>query len=210
MQNYKYVNQKEYQPVKNDLINLIHLVQNEIRDKFTFSYEFIGSASRNMVTVDTKSNRGYDLDVNIRVNDDDENYSPEEIKQILIRGFNAHCQHFNYDFCEDSKRVITLKNKDYKHSGIIHSCDFAIVFDCSNGKQQYIHFNKNQRTYEWQYQPKGFYDLPEKVKRIKENNLWNAVRERYLEKKNTNTNPNKKSRSIYAETISEIYNKYFN
>lgn len=149
MQNYKYVNQKEYQPVKNDLINLIHLVQNEIRDKFTFSYEFIGSASRNMVTVDTKPNRGYDFDVNIRVNDDDENYSPEEIKQILIRGFNAHCQHFNYDFCEDSKRVITLKNKDYKHSGIIHSCDFAIVFDCSNGKQQYIHFNKNQRTYEW-------------------------------------------------------------
>ena len=50
MQNYKYVNQKEYQPVKNDLINLIHLVQNEIRDKFTFSYEFIGSASRNINT----------------------------------------------------------------------------------------------------------------------------------------------------------------
>ena len=57
---------------------------------------------------------------------------------------------------------------------------------------------------------KRFYDLPEKVKRIKENNLWNAVRERYLEKKNTNTNQNKKYRSIYAETISEIYNKYFN
>lgn len=49
MSNFKYVPKKEYLPVKKELINLINLVQNEVREYFTFSFEFIGSASRNMI-----------------------------------------------------------------------------------------------------------------------------------------------------------------
>ena len=35
--------------------------------------------------------------------------------------------------------------------------------------------------------------------------LWQNVRDYYLEKKNKNTNPNKKSRSLYAEAVNDIY-----
>lgn len=206
MKNFEYVPKSEYQPVKKELIQLINLVQDEVREYFTFRFDFIGSASRNMITRDLKSNTGYDFDVNLRVNDEDEDYSAEEIKNILIRGFNVHNKKFNYDFCEDSKRVITIKVKDRKNSKILHSCDFAVVNDCDDGRQQYIHYNKKQQSYSWQYQPKGFYMIGEKIDWIKENGLWKEVKDLYLEKKNLNDNPNKKSRSIFAETVAQVFN----
>ena len=211
MSNFKYVPKKEYLPVKKELINLINLVQNEVREYFTFSFEFIGSASRNMITRDESSNVGYDFDVNIMVNDNDNVYSAKEIKQILRAGFDKHSKKFDYDYSEDSKRVITFKVKDTEKSKVLHSCDFAIVNDYidDNGDehQEYIHFNKRQNTYEWQEQPDGFYMLPEKIEWIKNNGLWQKVRDRYLNNKNANSDPKKKSRSIFAETIAQIYNE---
>lgn len=211
MSNFYYVSKKEYQPVKNDLIELINLVQDEVRDYFTFRFDFIGSASRNMITRDDDSNVGYDFDVNIKVNDDENNYSAKEIKQIIRAGFDKHSWKFNYDYSEDSKRVITIKVKDRTNSLILHSCDFAIVNDYvddnGNERQEYIHFNKKQNTYEWQEQPEGFYMLPEKIEWIKSNGLWQEVRDRYLDNKNNNEDPNKKSRSIFAETIAQVYNE---
>ena len=209
MSNFKYVTKKEYQPVKNELIELINLVQDEVREYFTFRYDFIGSASRNMITRDEDSNVGYDFDVNIRVNDDEEDYTAKDIKQILINGFNQYNHLFDYDYCEDSKRVITIKVKDRKNSRILHSCYFAVVYDCNDGRQQYIHFNKSQQTYEWQYQPKGFYRVSEKIEAIKEAGHWQDVRDLYIDKKNNNTDPNKKSRSIFAETVAQVYKNYF-
>lgn len=207
MKDFRYVSKNERKKQKNDVIELINLVQDEVRNHFTFRYDFIGSDPRNMVTMDYNSNVGYDFDVNIRVNDDEENYGPDEIKNILMNGFNKYNYMFSYDYCEDSKRVITIKVKDRKNSKILHSVDFAVVNDCDDGRQQYIRFNKNDSTYSWEYQPKGFYELEEKAQWCKENNLWQDVRDMYINLKNSNTNPNKKSRSIYAETINNICNE---
>lgn len=74
--------------------------------------------------------------------------------------------------------------------------------------QEFIYHNKKQNTYEWQEQSDGFYNLPERIKWIKDNNLWEEVRESYLHKKNINTNLYKKSRSLYAEAVNDIYNEY--
>lgn len=209
MKEFEYVSKREYGPVKEELIELIHLVQNEVREYFTFRYDFIGSASRNMITREVNGNVGYDFDVNIRVNDPDENYSAEDLKNILVNGFNKHSSKFKYDYAEDSSRVITIKVKDKKNSRILHSCDFAIVFDCGDGRQQYVRFNKNQQSYSWEYQPKGFYQLDERIDDIKEHGYWQEVRNLYLEKKCRNTDSNKKSRSIFAETVKEIHDKHF-
>ncbi|MCR5786395.1 MAG: hypothetical protein K6G28_01680 [Acholeplasmatales bacterium] len=210
MKDFEYVTKKEYLPVKNELIELINLVQDEVRDKFTFRFDFIGSASRNMITRDKKSNTGYDFDVNIRVNDDDNEYSAKEIRRILKDGFDKHSKKFQYDYAEDSKRVLTIKVKDRKNSKILHSCDFAVVNDYTdnqgNDHQEFIYFNKKQNTYEWQEQPEGFYMLDEKIDWIKENGLWQEVRDSYIERKNSNNDPNKKSRSIFAETVAAVFN----
>lgn len=69
MNNFVYVSNDEYMPVKKQVNELINFVQDEVRNHFTFSLKFIGSASRTMITCDYKTNNGFDFDVNIKVND---------------------------------------------------------------------------------------------------------------------------------------------
>ena len=208
MSDFRYVTKAEYVDAIEDLKSLIHKVQDEVRDKFTFRYDFIGSVARHMVTMDYDSNVGYDFDINIRVNDDDENFTAKDIKLILKNAFDKFSHLFKYDYSEDSTRVFTIKVKDTQHAKIVHSADFAVVYDCSDGRQQYIHFNKKQQSYEWQYQPKSYYELDERISIIKKHNLWQEVRDLYIYKKNNNP-MGKKSRALFAETINDIYQQNF-
>ena len=204
MYHFEYVSKNKIAPKKRQLIELIGLVQKEIRGKFTFQYKFVGSVERNMVTYDVQSNIGFDFDVNIMVNDNDEEYSAEKIKHILMKAFDKFAKKYHYDFCEDSTRVFTIKVKDKHNSRILYSCDFAIVNNYGVCQQQYIRFNKKSKTYTWEEQPDGFYHLQEKIKFCKKNSLWPEVRNTYIKKKNFNTDKNQKSRSIFADTIHQV------
>ena len=82
-----------------------------------------------MVTYDVESNVGFDLDVNIYVNDDECRFSAKEIKTKIMLALNKVVHYYGYDNVEDSTRVITIKVKDKENSKILHSCDFAIVND---------------------------------------------------------------------------------
>ncbi len=212
MYDFKYVNPKQLSSAKKELIRIIHSVQNEVRQYFTFQFYFVGSIERNMVTHDVKSNKGFDFDVNIHVNVDRCNLSAKEIKTKIMLALNNVVHRYGYDNAEDSTRVITIKVKDQKNSKILHSCDFAIVNDYidddGNERQEYIHFHKKHKSYFWQKQPQGFYLLDEKAEWVKANGYWNVMRDLYLDKKNHNNDPHKHSRSIYAETIHEICQKY--
>lgn len=212
MYNFQYVNPKQLSSAKKELIQIIHSVQNEVRQCFTFQYCFVGSVKRDMVTYDVKANKGFDFDVDIHVNDDDSRYSAKEIKTKIRLALNKIIHRYGYDDAEDSTRVITIKVKDKKNSKILHSCDFAIVNDYidddGNECQEYIHFNKKQRTYTWEEQPFGYYLLDEKAEWIRDNGYTDEMRKLYLRKKNFNTDSNKHSRSIYAETVHEICQKH--
>ena len=209
MHNFEYVSKEEWKPIKDELFEIIHRLQKEVRNQFTFQYYFVGSSKWNMITRDQNSNTGFDFDVNIEVNDPNEDYSAEEIRNILRKGLDKvinPCVYptFGYDYTEDSTRVLTIKVKDRVNSRILHSCDFCVIYECSNGRQQYIRNNKKHQCYSWEYQPKGYYNLPDKIKWIKNHKLWQQVRDNYIEKKNTNADDNKKSRSIFAETIHQV------
>lgn len=212
MNNFQYVTRKQLSSVKKELIQIIKSVQDDVRQCFTFQFYFVGSVKRNMVTYDVKANIGFDFDVNLYVNDDECRYSPKEIKTKIRLAFNKVIYCHGYDDAEDSTRVITIKVKDRKNSKVLHSCDFAIVNDYTNDvgneRQEYIHFNKKQKSYSWNEQPQGFYLLDEKVEWIKDCGYWQDVRDLYLYKKNHNNDHYKHSRSIYAETIHEICQKY--
>lgn len=212
MYNFKYVDPKQLSSAKKELIQIIHSIQDEVRQYFTFQFYFVGSVKRDMVTYDVKSNKGFDFDVDIHVNDDESRYSAKEIKIKIGLAHNKVIHRYGYDNAEDSTRVITIKVKDRKNSKILHSCDFAIVNDYTddngNKRQEYIYFNKKQKNYSWQEQPQGFYLLDEKVEWIKDCGYWQNVLELHLHKKNHNKDHNKHSRSIYAETIHEICQRY--
>lgn len=208
MHDFCYISKKDATKVKAELLDIIHEVQNIVRDKFTFQFTFIGSSSRNMITYDRKSNIGFDFDVNIEVNDAAENYKPKAIRTIIRETLDKVVRQYGYDYCEDSTRVLTIKKKDRPNSRIIHSCDFAIVNNCNSGKQQYIRYNKDHQTYTWENQGVGFETLSDKINWLNKNGYWGDLRDYYIEKKNGNSNPQKHSRSIYAEAITEMCQKH--
>ena len=98
MHNFEYVPKEEWKPVKDELSEIIQKLQDEVRDCFTFQYRFVGSSARNMITRDSKSNTGYDFDVNIEVDDPDENYSAKEVRNILREGLNRVTNPYGYPF----------------------------------------------------------------------------------------------------------------
>lgn len=55
MHDFRYVNRKEAQPIKDELYQILYEVQDLVRDNFTFNFKPIGSSSRNMITYDAKS-----------------------------------------------------------------------------------------------------------------------------------------------------------
>lgn len=207
MHDFCYVARKSAAPLKAELIEIINQVQDLVREKFTFQYTFVGSSSRNMITYDRNSNIGFDFDVNIEVNDDEENYSASEIKNTIRSALDRIAPRYGYSYCEDSTRVLTIKVIDYSHSRIVHSCDFAIVNNYGNGKQQYIRYNKDTQTYTWEEQSKGYLYLPEKIDWLKKKKLWNEFLDYYIEKKNKNMDPDKHSRAIFAESVNEMCQK---
>ena len=156
MHDFKYVTRNEAKPIKEQLYQILYEVQNLVRDHFTFSFTTVGSSSRNMITYDTKSNIGFDFDINIEVNDDEENFEPKEIREKIRNAINRVAPRYGYKPCEDSTRVLTIKKVNALFSRIIHSCDFAIVYNCKDGRQQYIRFNNDNGYYSWEYQGKGF------------------------------------------------------
>lgn len=201
MHDFRYVTKKQAQPIKDELYQILYMVQDLVRDNFTFSFTPIGSSSRNMITCDAKSNIGFDFDINIEVNDDNEDFEPKEIRTIIRTAIDRVAPRYGYKNCEDSTRVLTIKKVDTSHSRIIHSCDFAIVYNCGDGRQQYIRFNKDNNYYFWEYQGKGFVGLEKKMDWLKRENLWGELQDYYIYKKNCNDNPDKHSRSIFAESI---------
>lgn len=207
MHDFRYVTKNEAKPIKDELYQILYEVQDLVRDKFTFKFTPIGSSSRNMITYDAKSNVGFDFDINIEVNDDNEDFEPGEIRKTIRDAINRVAPRYGYKNCEDSTRVLTIKKVNSWTSSIIHSCDFAIVYNCEDGRQQYIRFNKDRNYYSWEYQGKGFVGLDKKIDWLKKENLWGKLLEYYIYKKNINDNPSKHSRSIFAESINEMCQK---
>lgn len=210
MYQYEYVLKEEYLPARNEIQALIHLVQKRVKRHFTFYYQFTETTSQSMITRDFSTNTGYDFEVLFSINNYN-NLPPQRIRNILMWGFCKYSDKFQCEPAEDRKRVITIRfaSPDGSHPEILHSCDFAVVTDCTyaNGcpYQKLIYFNRKKNIYEWHRKPDALYVLPDKVKWLKEKDLWTDVKNTYLNKKNRNENPHKKSRSIFVEAVNEVY-----
>ncbi|MCI8964594.1 MAG: hypothetical protein HFG37_12970 [Eubacterium sp.] len=204
---FQYVTRAEANPVRDELYEIIREVHDIVRPYFTFQHKPVGSSSRNMITYDRKSNTGFDFDFDFEINDDDEAYNATDIRYIIKNAVDHVAPRYGYKHCEDSTRVLTIKKVNTFTCQILHSCDFALVYNCDDGRQQYIRFNKKNNNYTWEYQGKSFNNLDEKIAWLKCNGYWGELQDYYLHKKNKNSNKDKHSRSIFAESINEMYQK---
>lgn len=214
---YEYVSRNEYQPIRNELEEIIKKVQNicrELNKEFTFQFKLVGSGSRHLITRVENGNTGYDFDYNLILNNHDQNshWQPSYAKRLIMDAFQKVLKGTNYNNPQDSTSAITIKVVDRKNKRIIHSCDFAIVYNVEDADAEYykyIRFNKAQNNYTWETR-KCSENIDRKLNWLKEyvNGYWELIKKEYLKVKNANNDKNKHSFQLYYESICNVYNWY--
>ncbi|MCQ2741127.1 MAG: hypothetical protein MJ210_03305 [Alphaproteobacteria bacterium] len=214
---YHFIEDKDYvkrmKSVCSDLIN--QLVQNINKDDvMEVAAHLVGSGAKNLITQNAKER--VDLDYNLEIIECWE-YSINncrEIKTYIINKFNEVLRNNDWGDCKDSTSAITTEERVFKKGNKTpFSIDLCIVRTDKNGWYRLIHHKTGFVCYDdyiWN-QARNSSDLQERVDWLKENDLWNEVRETYLDKKNmylTRNDYDHNSFIIYIETINEVYDRY--
>lgn len=211
---YHYVEDKEF--LKNmrrecsDIVN--QLVQEINRDnEMKVEAQLVGSGARNLET--QNANEPIDLDYNIHIVDIAYSINDcRKIKEYIRKKFNNVLSRNGWSDCKDSTSVLSTEYRHFKQgSRTKFKIDLGIVFEDDDGSWYRLIHQKTglivTDTWIWNEGPnsKG---LTKRIKFIKNNNFWNAVREVYLDKKNMylrRNDHNHPSFICYIETINEIY-----
>lgn len=202
---YKFANPMEVKVLTKWCEEILHSVQNGVREYFTFDIRLIGSGDKKLVT--QNENESFDLDYNIILQKDKKNLlnNPRQIKDIFVSRFNRILQPEISDFkyaC-DSISVITLKL--VQNGRLQFSFDVAILVENNDGIFYRLTNDKRTDRYIWNEvaQSKNYL---EKFHRLKTQGYWQDFKERYLELKNYHLrrNDNVKSFSVFLETLNEF------
>lgn len=130
---YKFANTKEVKLLTKWCEEILHAVQTDVREYFTFDIRLIGSGDKKLVT--QNEDESFDLDYNLILQRDKKNLlnNPKQIKDIFVSRFNKVLQPEISDFkyASDSTSVITLK---LVQNGELHfSFDVAILVENNDG-----------------------------------------------------------------------------
>ena len=203
---YKYAEQRAVTDLNKWCMNILHDVQKEVADYFTFDIRLIGSGDKRLVTQNAEDS--FDLDYNIILQKDKKGLldNPKQIKDIFIARFNKVLNRYidNCYHTSDSTSVITIKN--IQKGELLFSFDVAIIVEGNDGYFYRLTNDKNFNRYIWN-RVKNSADYFEKFQRIKEEGLWLKFKNRYLEVKNWHLSRQDgvKSFSIFLETLNEVY-----
>ena len=202
---YKFANTKEVKLLTKWCEEILHAVQNDVREYFTFDIRLIGSGDKKLVT--QNEDESFDLDYNLIVQRDKKNLlnNPKQIKDIFVSRFNKVLQPEISDFkyASDSTSVITLK---LVQNGELHfSFDVAILVENNDGIFYRLTNDKKSGKYIWNEVPKSK-DYLEKFQQIKEQGNWEDFKKRYLKLKNYHLQRQDKvkSFSVFLETLNEF------
>lgn len=169
-----------------------------------------------MITREKGGNKGFDFDYNLILNNpsEDEIWNPKDAKEALIDAFKEAVKGTLYSTPENSKTAITIKVKDKKHSIILHSCDFAVVYKLKNSGDtfyKFIRFNKSNNSYSWEIRNLSK-NVDDKLKWLKQNidDYWLIIKEEYLKVKNSNDDLDKHSFQLFYESVNNVFNSFYN
>lgn len=205
----EYVNKKELIKPRRIFSKWISNVQHEIKEKYkiTFSYDLIGSGSRNMV-IRRCDNNYFDLDFQIVIQSIPKNMNRykdcKKFKDIFIKTFNKYKPQGFID-CKDRSQSLRTKNLNLGFG-------FDIIITCfDNDDNFYILYNKkdsnssNNKDYEW-VKRKKMNKYHERLTLVKESKMWNYLREIYKNKRHEHMNdqePKKHSYQLLNEAVVE-------
>ena len=203
---YKFAKQSEVKELEAWCMEILHAVQDEVREYFTFDIRLIGSGDKRLVT--QNSDESFDLDYNIILQKDKKGLldNPKQIKDIFVARFNKVLKTYvsDYTHVSDSTSVITAKL--IRNNKLRFSFDVAIIVEGDDGYFYRLTNDKNSGRYIWN-QVKQSANYFEKFKVIKEKGYWMKFKQRYLDLKNMHLRRQDgvKSFSVFLETLNEIY-----
>ena len=186
-------------------MEVLHAVQKEVREYFTFDIRLVGSGDKRLVT--QNGDEAFDLDYNIILQKDKKGLlnDPKRIKEIFVTSFNTvlKTRVSNYTHTSDSTSVITAKIVN--DNRLEFSFDVAIIVEGDNGCFYRLTHDKQTERYIWN-QVKHSENYFKRFNAVKENGYWLQFKKRYLELKNMHLNEqdNIKSFSIFLETLNEF------
>lgn len=212
---YKFIKDKDFlhhmRSFCSDIVNqLVQTINNE--DFLNVQAHLIGSGAKNLIT--QNENEDIDLDYNlVIINSSWDINDCKQIKEYVKKKFNDVLKNSGLGACSDSKSCLSTKKMHFERDNSAKfSIDLAIVCENQDGAwYRLIHKKTGYVDHdEWIWNiSRNSKELTNKVKWIKDNNLWNELRNAYLAKKNMylrrgdNEHP---SFICYIETVNEIYN----
>ena len=204
-----YVNKNELIEPREIFNEWISNVQSEIKKEYgiTFSYNPIGSGSRNMV-IRRCDNDYFDLDFQIVMqsipDDMDWDGDCKEFKDIFRNTFNKYKPQ-GFKDCKDRSQSLRTKN-------LTLGFGFDIIITCfDNNDNFYILFNKkdtngaNNEDYEWSIR-KDMNKYRERLSLIEGPEMWNYLRNIYKNKRHKHMHdqePKKHSYQLLNEAVVE-------
>lgn len=203
---YRFANQSEVKELEAWCMEILHAVQDEVREYFTFDIRLIGSGDKRLVT--QNGDECFDLDYNIIMQKDKKGLldNPQQIKDIFVKRFKAVLEEnvSGYNYVSDSTSVITAKL--IRNDKIEFSFDVAIIVEGDDGYFYRLTHDKRTNRYIWN-QVANSKNYFAKFKAIKENGYWMEFKQRYLKNKDRHLSNQDgvKSFSIFLETLNEFY-----
>ena len=213
---YYFVDEKEYHIYKVDCSNTLKKTCELLKKKNIIAqFVLVGSGARNMVT--RNGNGPYDLDYNlIIVKAPDEYWNDlRKLKDTIRNALNKAVGGNWFSDAQDSTSCLTALLHFSDSPKVKFSFDVAIICENSNGKWMRLIHNKNMwgignDQYTWNEVP---YSMNIKVKAdvLKRNDLWQEVRDKYLNLKNMylcRMDRSHTSFTVYVEALNQVHNKY--
>ena len=215
---YEFVYESEAKRYRSDCSDVLKKTCELLKEKgISAQFSLIGSGARNMIT--RNGDGPYDLDYNLSIMRAEERYWSDLrlLKETVRNALNWAERREFFSDAQDSTSCLTALLHFKDTPNVEFSFDVAITTKNKNGNYMRLIHNKNVYAlgldqYTWNEVPNS-HQVKDKADEIKEEGLWQEVRDRYLEKKNmylSRQDRNHPSFVVYVEAVNEVYNRYFN
>lgn len=213
---YEFVYESEYDAYRSNCSKVLTETCKRLKRKDIIAqFILIGSGGRNLVT--RNGNGPFDLDYNLNIIKAPDSYWNDlrKLKDTVRVALNDSEGFECFSPAHDSTSCLTAVLHFDDSPAMKFSFDVAIVAQNDNGNYLRLVHNKNAwglgfDQYTWNEIPSS-YDVKEKAKALKVAGLWEKVRSRYLELKNTYLifpDKNHPSFVVYVESVNQVYHQY--
>ena len=181
------------------------------KKKWVFNESLVGSTKRNLVLV---GNEGFDMDYQLRFDRIPDKYlkDAKAMKELFRNYLNKAKKELGIALtdCEDSTHVLTMKK--IVNTKVDYSYDIAILRLNECGQYVILKNEKQGKQDDYHYVPlPDCGDLNERYKKVKTQEAWALLRDKYKVKKGkyqyTNQDDRPASLSLLGQAVNEVIQK---